>query len=393
MSTKSKVFFMYSPEFVKFCSLLPTNAINKDDDEDDKRNNRSYLVHNLIHAYGLFNNMTLVRPKEATKEDLIKFHTKPYIDAIIQLDQQNDSLDSDDEIQDKREFGLVDDAHYFKGIYSYICNVAGGSISAARMVMINRDKCPVAFNWEGGRHHARAGKAFGFCYVNDVVLCSIELLRAFKRVLIIDIDVHHGDGVEEAFYSTDRAMTVSIHQYGQGLYPGTGDPDSIGRGRGVGYNVNIALQEGASDEVYVSLFEDVVINCCVNKFKPDCIVLVCGADSLTGDPLGHLNVSVAGYERCARMIKNLNLPTVVLGAGGYNAPNTARCFATVTAAFLTDEPLPDDIPEHDFYEFYSDNGFKRNTRLSKRKNYNTKESINILKTKLISNIETHIKQL
>jgi acetoin utilization deacetylase AcuC-like enzyme len=407
-TNKTRLFYIYTPEYVKTCARLPSNEINND---DDTTHNRSYLVHSLIHAYSLFDKMTLVRPQVATISEITKFHSQSYIDTLMQLDksfqklqeaterdEQSDS-ESESSSEEEDENGLdqkriahgLDDAPYFPGICEYIQNVAGGSISAARMVIAHHDKQPIAFNWEGGRHHARASRASGFCYVNDVVLCILELLRKFRRVLCVDIDVHHGDGVEEAFYFSNRVMTVSLHQFGPGLYPGTGDIDNIGRGRGTGYNVNIPLNEGVRDDKYTKLFEEIVINTIVPKFKPEVIVLVCGADSMHGDPLGNFNLTVDGYAKCASMIRNLKLPTVVLGAGGYNAANTARCFATVTAAMISDDPLDNDIPEHNFYEYYKDNGFERRTTESKTPDRNTNQDVDQLREKILKNNETYVK--
>ncbi|KAG4301266.1 hypothetical protein PCK1_002576 [Pneumocystis canis] len=124
---------------------------------------------------------------------------------------------------------------------------------------LNRGKCDIALNWAGGLHHAKKSEASGFCYVNeqDIVLGIIELLRYYPRVLYIDIDVHHGDGVEEAFYTTDRVMTCSFHKYGE-YFPGTGSIEDIGIGKGKYYSVNIPLRDGIDDESYESVFKPII---------------------------------------------------------------------------------------------------------------------------------------
>jgi len=114
----------------------------------------------------------------------------------------------------------------------------------------------IAINWAGGLHHAKKREASGFCYINDIVLGILELLRTYPRVLYIDIDCHHGDGVEEAFYTTDRVMTCSFHKFGE-YFPGTGTQEDRGRGKGKGYAVNVPLKDGITDESFRSVFEPV----------------------------------------------------------------------------------------------------------------------------------------
>lgn len=121
---------------------------------------------------------------------------------------------------------------------------------------MNRGLCDIAINWAGGLHHAKKSEASGFCYVNDIVLGILELLRYYARVLYIDIDVHHGDGVEEAFYTTDRVMTVSFHKYGE-FFPGTGELKDVGVQKGKYYSVNVPLRDGIDDDSYQSTFEPV----------------------------------------------------------------------------------------------------------------------------------------
>jgi histone deacetylase 1/2 len=141
---------------------------------------------------------------------------------------------------------------------------------------LSRDKCDIAINWAGGLHHAKKAEASGFCYINglslssfpihslwphlysDIVLGILELLRYHPRVLYVDIDVHHGDGVEEAFYTTDRVMTASFHKYGE-FFPGTGDLKDIGYNKGRNYSVNVPLRDGINDENYKSVFEPVCL--------------------------------------------------------------------------------------------------------------------------------------
>jgi histone deacetylase 1/2 len=227
---------------------------------------------------------------------------------------------------------------------------------------LSRDKCDIAINWAGGLHHAKKAEASGFCYINDIVLGILELLRYHKRVLYIDIDVHHGDGVEEAFYTTDRVMTVSLHKYGE-FFPGTGELRDRGIGKGKGYvlpfrvqhpllfsihlgtfklnvlpsfsryAINVPLHDGITDASYASIFQP-VIQRVVDWYQPCAIVLQCGSDSLSGDKLGGFNLSMKGHAECVKFVKDLGLPLLLLGGGGYTMRNVARtwCYETGLAA-------------------------------------------------------------
>src|SRR5580692_4733678 len=152
-------------------------------------------------------------------------------------------------VQYPREVRWVSFRHYVSLIPAHLLPEGAARLS--------RDKCDIAVNWAGGLHHAKKSEASGFCYVNDIVLGIIELLRFNQRVLYIDIDVHHGDGVEEAFYTTDRVMTVSFHKYGE-YFPGTGELRDIGVGNGKYYSVNFPLRDGITDDTYKGVFEPVI---------------------------------------------------------------------------------------------------------------------------------------
>jgi histone deacetylase 1/2 len=191
----------------------------------------------------------------------------------------------------------------------------------------------------------------GFCYINDIVLAILELLKVHARVLYIDIDVHHGDGVEEAFYTTDRVMTFSLHKYGD-FFPGTGDLQDVGAREGVGYSVNAPLQAGITDESYLQELFIPVMDKIMDVFQPGAIVLQCGADSLTGDRLGCFNLTTRGHAKAVQHVQSYNIPTLVLGGGGYTIRNVARCWAYETAVLLN-EDIDNNIPFNDYYEYYA----------------------------------------
>ena len=184
----------------------------------------------------------------------------------------------------------------------------------------------------------------------DIVLGILELLRYKQRVLYIDIDVHHGDGVEEAFYTTDRVMTVSFHKYGE-YFPGTGELRDIGVGAGKHYAVNFPLRDGIDDRSYKGIFEP-IIQKVMEYYRPEAIVLQCGGDSLSGDRLGCFNLSMRGHANCVNFVKSFNLPVLVLGGGGYTMRNVSRTWAYETG-LLVNQDMPNELPFNDYYEVRS----------------------------------------
>ena len=198
-------------------------------------------------------------------------------------------------------------------------------------------------------HHAKKREASGFCYVNDIVLGILELLRSHLRVLYIDIDVHHGDGVEEAFYSTDRVLTASFHKYGD-FFPGTGHVKDAGLRKGKGYAVNVPMRDGITDESFGLIFRD-VMGYVMEWYQPGAIVLQCGADSLAGDKLGCFNLSMNGHADCVRFMRTFGVPLMVVGGGGYTVRNVARTW-TYETGILVDQPLDENLPYNDYMQYF-----------------------------------------
>jgi histone deacetylase 1/2 len=237
--------------------------------------------------------------------------------------------------------------------------------------MLNEGHSRLAINWSGGLHHAKKHEASGFCYINDCVLSILELLKKFERVCYIDIDIHHGDGVEEAFYTTDRVMTVSFHKFGE-YFPGTGDLNDAGAGTGKNYSVNFPLSDGMDDDSYLEIFKPVIQEIFI-RFKPGAFVLQCGADSISGDRLGFFNLSIKGHGAALSFVKSLGVPVLVLGGGGYTLRNVARCW-TYETGLLNDQELPNEIPEHEFSEYYGPE-YKLHTPISNMENLNKRETL------------------
>eukprot|EP01090_Pellita_catalonica_P008308 TRINITY_DN1903_c0_g1_i4.p1 TRINITY_DN1903_c0_g1~~TRINITY_DN1903_c0_g1_i4.p1 ORF type:complete len:322 (-),score=55.22 TRINITY_DN1903_c0_g1_i4:104-1069(-) len=265
-------------------------------------------------------------------------------------------------------------------MYQFCQISTGGSVGGA--MKLNHGEADIAINWAGGLHHAKKAEASGFCYINDIVLAILELLKYHPRVLYIDIDIHHGDGVEEAFYTTDRVMTVSFHKFGE-YFPGTGDIRDIGAGKGKYYSLNFPLRDGIDDESYESIFKP-IIQKVMDWYKPGAIVLQCGADSLSGDRLGCFNLSLKGHGECVEFVKGFNIPLLVLGGGGYTIRNVARCWTYETSLLLGND-ISDELPFNDYLEYYGPD-FRLHIAPSNMENLNDPKYLEKMKIKLIENL-------
>lgn len=209
------------------------------------------------------------------------------------------------------------------------------------------------------------------------------MLRFKSRVLYIDIDVHHGDGVEEAFYTTDRVMTCSFHKYGE-YFPGTGELRDIGVGQGKNYAVNFPLRDGIDDASYKSIFEP-VISAVMQYYRPEAVVLQCGGDSLSGDRLGCFNLSMRGHANCVKFVKSFGLPTLVLGGGGYTMRNVARTWAYETG-LLVGEEMNAVLPFNEYYEYYGPD-YELDVRSSNMENANSNDYLEKIKIQVIENLK------
>ncbi|OTB01283.1 hypothetical protein M426DRAFT_323557 [Hypoxylon sp. CI-4A] len=337
---------------------------------------RIRLAHSLIMNYGVYKKMEIYRAKPATRLEMTQFHTDEYIDFLQRVTPEN----MDNFQREQGKYNVGDDCPVFDGLFEFCGISAGGSMEGA--ARLNRQKCDIAVNWAGGLHHAKKSEASGFCYVNDIVLGILELLRFNKRVLYIDIDVHHGDGVEEAFYTTDRVMTVSFHKYGE-YFPGTGELRDIGIGQGRYYATNFPLRDGIDDSSYKSIFEP-VISAVMEFYNPDAVVLQCGGDSLSGDRLGCFNLSMDGHANCVKFVKSFNRPTLVLGGGGYTMRNVARTWAFETGV-LVDAQMDRTLPFNEYYDYYGPD-YSLDVRASNMENANSPEYLEKIKNQLIENL-------
>ncbi|KAF7975024.1 hypothetical protein HWV62_10653 [Athelia sp. TMB] len=330
---------------------------------------RLSLTNALVMGYGLDKQIHhIYNPRPATRDELLMYHDSDYVDFLSRVTPNNQG--------DMRHlidtFNCVEDCPIFADMYDFCRMYAGGSLAGARKLASG--SADIAINWSGGLHHAKRGEASGFCYVNDIVIAILELLRYHPRVLYIDIDIHHGDGVELAFYHTNRVMTVSFHKYTGDFFPGTGKLDDNGSGIGKHFCLNVPLQDGIDDDMYLTIFKTVIEDT-VTAFRPTSIVLQCGADSLGCDRLGAFNLSIAAHGECVNFVRKFNVPLLVLGGGGYTIKNVSRCW-TYETAVLVGAAVPDELPTTVYDSFFRDSEWKLHPPLTgKVENQNSAASL------------------
>ena len=303
---------------------------------------RLKLTYDLIRAYDLLDlpSVQFIPTLKAEKKDLAAFHSEEYLNILKQANAGRLTGNA-------YCFGLgPGDNPIFPGLYDLSLLVTGATLQAVDFVADGKGE--IAFNIAGGLHHAMKSRASGFCYINDPVIGIMRLLSRGKRVAYIDIDAHHGDGVQRAFYETNRVLTISLHETGATLFPGTGFEYEIGEGEGEGYAVNLPFPHDTNDDVYVWAFEEVVPEL-IHAFQPDVMMTQLGVDAFYDDPLTNLHLSIRGYERVLKKIKDLAPKWVALGGGGYNISNVARAW-TLAWAVMNGIELKEDLPESFFKE-------------------------------------------
>jgi len=270
----------------------------------------------------------LVGADQAARTELEKFHTARYLQALRSAA--------------KGEFGTealfmgigTPDCPIFKDMYDYSALACGASIKGAELILSGQ--ADRVFNPSGGLHHAGPEKAAGFCYLNDIVLACMTLAEAGKKVLCLDIDVHHGDGTQNAFYDRNDVMTISLHQDGRTIFPGGGFVEEMGAGPGRGYNINVPLPAEMYDGLYLKVFK-AVAGPLLDTFAPDVIVFELGADTLAGDPLAHFQMTNAVYADILNYLLRCDRPILMTGGGGYHVPNTVRAWALAWTVLSGDD--------------------------------------------------------
>jgi len=319
---------LYSEKFLNY-SLGPFHPL---------RPVRVKLTYDLIQSKGLLNEDTVVVtvPRVASEEEILLFHEKEHVRLV--------------QTYSERGSGLLDggDTPAFKGCFEATSLIVGASLGACDKIMAG--KFAHAFNPSGGLHHAHPERASGFCIFNDPAV-SVNYLRKkynVKRLVYLDIDAHHGDGVMYGFYNDPSVLDIDFHENGKFLFPGTGFPDEIGGTEAKGLKLNIPLPPGTGDEAYLKAFHKLVPDT-VRKFRPEIILVQCGADGHADDRLAHLRLTTNTYREVVSEMHSLAHELcdgrfLLFGGGGYTLANVPRVW-TVAFATLAGKKLDNGIPE------------------------------------------------
>lgn len=342
---------------------------------------RAGAVHSLIEAYGLLDFLVPIEPHKATSEELKRFHTADYVTYLQRKSSEDDDDNSCDNVAD--DYGLTYDCCPFRGAYDCAAWCAGASLDGA--AFLTKGLGQVAINWCGGWHHSGRDQASGYCYINDIVLAILKLRETFDRVLYVDLDLHHGDGVQDAFASSNKVMTVSLHKYASGFFPGSGAVTDIGIGKGKYFTVNVPLKNGVDDKCLVAVFCKIMV-AVKQTFDPNAVVCQCGADGLVGDPMASFNLTPHCLVQCVEKLLEWNIPLLLLGGGGYNCANVARCWTYLTACTLGVN-LDSDIPEHEHFSLYGPY-YELSVESNNRPNENSPAELDDIVRKISSNLAT-----
>jgi acetoin utilization protein AcuC len=297
---------------------------------------RLQRTHELLEEYGAFEapNVRLVAPSPAAESELNFFHTREYVDGVRRLSAGDLTLHG-------RRYGFgPGDNPVFEGMYESEGLKAGSTLQGARMLVAG--ECDVAFSYSGGLHHGGPALASGFCVFNDIAVAIQWLLLQGLRVAYVDIDVHHGDGVQDAFYHSDQVLTISLHQDGRTLFPGTGFVNEVGSGAGQGFSVNVPLPPFTDDTHYLWAFNEIVPPL-LARFDADILVTQLGVDTHHRDPLAQMVLTTRGHKALFDALKDLAPVWLALGGGGYDISVVPRSW-TLALETMSGQPFPDALP-------------------------------------------------
>jgi len=308
---------------------------------------RLMLTYSLFEKLGLLKNkrVEIIKPRLCTIEELEMVHTPNYIKAVKKL-----SDDPNDRTFKPIAYGLgPGDNPIFKGMYEASALVCGASLVAAEIVW-KYDDFNVAFNPAGGLHHAMKDRASGFCIFNDIAV-AIKHLKKLKKdikIVYLDIDCHHGDGVQWLFYDDPNVLTISFHESGKFLFPGTGEIKETGEGKGKGYSINFPLLPGTNNKMYLNLFRKTAPKL-IEVYQPDILITQLGVDTHFKDPLTQMGLSIQVYRDLAQTLKTCakeycQNKWLALGGGGYLMTVVPRAW-TLFFAKMLDVELENELPE------------------------------------------------
>ncbi|MEF8879554.1 MAG: hypothetical protein V5A64_04095 [Candidatus Thermoplasmatota archaeon] len=281
--------------------------------------------------------------KKATDEDILRVHTKKYLDQIKKLSKQGGKLSADTPVP--------------KGIYKHASHAVGGTLLAGEKLFQDFN-CMV--NPLGGFHHTGTDFSSGFCFFNDIamVIEKLRIKQNIKRFMIIDIDVHHADGTQEIYYNDPSVLNISFHQDGKTLYPHTGSIEEIGEGVGRGYTINLPFPPRTGGGVFLRFFKELIPKF-MKQFEPEFIIFQSGVDTHYSDPLGDLEYNFQTYYYAARRIKNLAErycdKLLVLMGGGYNNEASATAYYNEMTGLLNQKNFVKEESRATFQQFYEAN--------------------------------------
>jgi acetoin utilization protein AcuC len=308
---------------------------------------RLMLTVDLLRNLDALPEQSVLSPAAAEDEQLLAIHSADYVEAVKSLSEDAPRAEA---VNSAGRYGLdTEDTPFFRGMHQITSNVVGGSLLAIDAVM--KGHIPHALHLGGGLHHALQNKGAGFCVYNDASV-AIEHAKSHygARVLYIDTDVHHGDGVQWSFYTDPDVCTVSIHETGKYLFPGTGAVNERGDGIAFGTCINIPVEPYTEDASWLECLEDVLARATAH-FKPDLIVSQHGCDAHAYDPLSHIHCSMDIYKAMPQLIHRLAHQYcggrwVALGGGGYDIWRVVPRAWSLLWLEMSDHPLVDRL-EHD----------------------------------------------
>ncbi|KAB2954161.1 acetoin utilization protein AcuC [Heliorestis acidaminivorans] len=304
---------------------------------------RLELTVDLIEKYGILPAEQKFEPETCELEDILMVHQSNFVHLIEKASQGEASKDL------LRPYGLgSDDTPAFPGMFEATKTVLGATLLGAKMIM--EGKSDHVFSIGGGLHHGHRNKASGFCILNDAAVAISYLQRKYGlKVAYIDTDAHHGDGVQFIFYDDPTVLTISLHETGRYLFPGTGQVEERGRFEGYGFSVNLPLEAYTEDDSFIELYEQ-SIEPLLEAFQPDILITQNGCDAHYLDPLTHLAVTTRTFEVIPHIAHRLAHKYcqgrwLALGGGGYDHWRVVPRAWTLLWAEMNDITLPNEIPQ------------------------------------------------